>query len=203
MNCSPAAKSPSSSAMRSRHAHGAPSEGRAAIPVWPAPVLARALLDGGRAAPFRGDRQSSGRRAQQPHGLSQPARKRAAARGGTAASLTWAGGSATIGDQSCVALGRGAPHLRGAAARSSAWEGALAQSYPSRGPGRRRPPRAKGRCAGGARYDVEYRVVRPDGTVRVVHSQGDVTRDESGRIVRQFGVHAGHHGAAAGRGRSA
>jgi PAS domain S-box-containing protein len=42
--------------------------------------------------------------------------------------------------------------------------------------------------AGGARYDVEYRVVRPDGGVRVVHSQGDVTRDESGRPVRQFGV---------------
>jgi PAS domain S-box-containing protein len=41
---------------------------------------------------------------------------------------------------------------------------------------------------GEARYDVEYRVVRPDGTVRVVHSQGDVTRDESGRAVRQFGV---------------
>ncbi len=41
---------------------------------------------------------------------------------------------------------------------------------------------------GGPRYDVEYRVVRPDGMVRVVHSQGDVTRDESGRPVRQFGV---------------
>jgi len=41
--------------------------------------------------------------------------------------------------------------------------------------------------AGGPRYDVEYRVVRPDGTVRVVHSQGDVIRDESGRV-RQFGV---------------
>ena len=41
---------------------------------------------------------------------------------------------------------------------------------------------------GVARYDVEYRVVRPDGAVRVVHSQGDVIRDESGRAVRQFGV---------------
>src|SRR5262249_39390466 len=27
---------------------------------------------------------------------------------------------------------------------------------------------------GGPRYDVEYRVVRPDGTIRVVHSQGEV-----------------------------
>ncbi|HEV2717589.1 MAG TPA: PAS domain S-box protein, partial [Terriglobales bacterium] len=41
---------------------------------------------------------------------------------------------------------------------------------------------------GGARYDVEYRVVRPDGTERTVHSQGDVTWDESGRRLRQFGV---------------
>ena len=48
----------------------------------------------------------------------------------------------------------------------------------------------------GSRYDVEYRVVRPDGAVRVVHSQGDVTREESGRPVRQFGV-LGHHRTAA------
>ncbi len=41
---------------------------------------------------------------------------------------------------------------------------------------------------GGPRYDVEYRVVRPDGAVRVVHSQGDVTREESGRPILQFGV---------------
>ncbi len=37
------------------------------------------------------------------------------------------------------------------------------------------------------RYDVEYRVVRPDGEVRLVHSQGEVTRDESGRPRRMFG----------------
>jgi PAS domain S-box-containing protein len=41
---------------------------------------------------------------------------------------------------------------------------------------------------GGPRYDLEYRVVRPNGTLRVVHSQGDVTRDSSGRPLRQFGV---------------
>ena len=41
---------------------------------------------------------------------------------------------------------------------------------------------------GGPRYDVEYRVVRPDGTVRIVHSQGNVTWDDSGQPVRQFGV---------------
>ncbi len=41
---------------------------------------------------------------------------------------------------------------------------------------------------GGPRYDVEYRVVRPDGAVRIVHSQGDVTWDDSGRPLRQFGV---------------
>jgi len=41
---------------------------------------------------------------------------------------------------------------------------------------------------GGPRYDVEYRVARPDGEVRIVHSQGDVTRDESGRPQRIFGI---------------
>jgi PAS domain S-box-containing protein len=41
---------------------------------------------------------------------------------------------------------------------------------------------------GGPRYEVEYRVVRPDGTERMVHSQGDVAWDESGRPLRQFGV---------------
>ena len=41
---------------------------------------------------------------------------------------------------------------------------------------------------GGPRYDVEYRVVRPDGDLRIVHSQGDVTWDNSGRPLRQFGV---------------
>ncbi len=41
---------------------------------------------------------------------------------------------------------------------------------------------------GGPRYDVEYRVVRPTGEVRLVHSQGDITRDESGRPRRMFGT---------------
>jgi signal transduction histidine kinase len=41
---------------------------------------------------------------------------------------------------------------------------------------------------GGPRYDVEYRVVRPDGAVRIVHSRGDVTWDESGRPRRLFGT---------------
>src|SRR5205823_11893886 len=40
---------------------------------------------------------------------------------------------------------------------------------------------------GGPRYDVEYRVLRPNGEVRLVHSQGDITRDESGRPRRMFG----------------
>ncbi len=41
---------------------------------------------------------------------------------------------------------------------------------------------------GGPRYDVEYRVVRPSGEVRIVRSQGDVTWDESGRPRRMFGI---------------
>ncbi len=41
---------------------------------------------------------------------------------------------------------------------------------------------------GHPRYDVEFRVVRPSGEVRVVRTQGDVVRDESGRPVRVFGT---------------
>jgi PAS domain S-box-containing protein len=42
--------------------------------------------------------------------------------------------------------------------------------------------------AGGKRYDVEYRIVRPNGEVRIIHSQGDVTKDESDRPRRIFGT---------------
>jgi PAS domain S-box-containing protein len=41
---------------------------------------------------------------------------------------------------------------------------------------------------GGPRYDVDYRMVRPDGAVRVVHCKGEVTRDESNRPCRIFGT---------------
>src|SRR5713226_2488071 len=41
---------------------------------------------------------------------------------------------------------------------------------------------------GGRRYDVEYRVARPDGEVRFVRSEGDVVRDEAGRLLRVFGT---------------
>jgi len=40
---------------------------------------------------------------------------------------------------------------------------------------------------GGRRYDVEYRVIRPNGEARVVHSQGDIMRDDTGRPRRMFG----------------
>jgi PAS domain S-box-containing protein len=41
---------------------------------------------------------------------------------------------------------------------------------------------------GEAKYDLEYRVVRPNGEARTVHSVGDVIRDDSGRARRAFGV---------------
>jgi PAS domain S-box-containing protein len=40
----------------------------------------------------------------------------------------------------------------------------------------------------GSRYDLEYRVVRPNGEVRSVHSQGNVTRDASGQPRGMFGI---------------
>ena len=41
---------------------------------------------------------------------------------------------------------------------------------------------------GGARCEVEYRVVRPGGGIRFVHSMAEVTKDESGRPYRWFGT---------------
>ncbi|MBI3490738.1 MAG: PAS domain-containing protein [Acidobacteria bacterium] len=37
-------------------------------------------------------------------------------------------------------------------------------------------------------YDVEHRIVRPDGTVRWVHEQADIARDPQGRALRMVGV---------------
>ena len=41
---------------------------------------------------------------------------------------------------------------------------------------------------GDSRYDLEYRVVRPNGELRIVHSQGDLTRDASDRPRSMFGT---------------
>ena len=41
---------------------------------------------------------------------------------------------------------------------------------------------------GGARYDIEYRVFHPNGQVRIIHSQGDVTRSAGGVPRRIFGT---------------
>ena len=41
---------------------------------------------------------------------------------------------------------------------------------------------------GGTRYDIEYRVLRPAGELRVVHSTGDVKKDASGRPTLMFGT---------------
>jgi PAS domain S-box-containing protein len=42
--------------------------------------------------------------------------------------------------------------------------------------------------AGGPRYDVEYRIVWPNGEVHFIHSQGDVILDEAGQPRRMFGT---------------
>ncbi|MCU1267854.1 MAG: domain S-box-containing protein [Acidobacteria bacterium] len=53
---------------------------------------------------------------------------------------------------------------------------------------RPRQAEAMARLELGEHYDVEYRVVRPDGEVRLVHSHGDAIRDESGGQRRVFGT---------------
>ena len=41
---------------------------------------------------------------------------------------------------------------------------------------------------GASRYDLEYRVFRPDGELRIVHSQGDLRRDASSASRSMFGT---------------
>jgi PAS domain S-box-containing protein len=50
-----------------------------------------------------------------------------------------------------------------------------------------RTARARAR-AGDSPYDVEYRILRPDGTERVVHSRAAITRTASGKPIRMIGV---------------
>ncbi len=40
----------------------------------------------------------------------------------------------------------------------------------------------------GVRYDVEFRIVRPDGNVRIAHEEGEVFRDASGTPLRMVGT---------------
>ncbi len=42
--------------------------------------------------------------------------------------------------------------------------------------------------SGEGRYEIEYRIVRPSGELRIVHSQGDLTKDASGRPCSMFGT---------------
>src|SRR5580704_11986693 len=46
----------------------------------------------------------------------------------------------------------------------------------------------KDALAGGPRYNVEYRILRPTGELRTVHSEGDVKRDASGCPYQMFGT---------------
>jgi PAS domain S-box-containing protein len=40
----------------------------------------------------------------------------------------------------------------------------------------------------GRHFNVKFRIIRPDGQVRFIHSEGDAIRDDSGQPVRAFGI---------------
>ena len=47
----------------------------------------------------------------------------------------------------------------------------------------------KTRCGPGNRYSIDHRIVRPDGTVRIVHEEADLMLDEvTGRPSRVVGT---------------
>jgi len=43
-------------------------------------------------------------------------------------------------------------------------------------------------AASGAPFDLDHRIVRPDGQVRTLHAQGHAIRDAKGRVVRMYGT---------------
>ncbi|MCA1940476.1 MAG: PAS domain S-box protein [Caenispirillum bisanense] len=67
-----------------------------------------------------------------------------------------------------------------------AYESAITRTHPH---DRHRVQAAITACIEQGRvYDIEHRVVWPDGTIRWVHGRGDVVRDADGRPVRMLGV---------------
>ena len=65
---------------------------------------------------------------------------------------------------------------------------APAEPRAPRGPGGGRPARSTGRSTITRRSRFEYRIVRPDGVVRILHGGGQVATDDSGRPLRVFGT---------------
>mgnify|MGYP003693670125 CR=1 FL=1 len=131
-----------------------------------APVLVPASLDTARRAAFPGDRPAAGRRSDQLIDVSQPGRKRAqAGRGPEPRARRLLGARHRYGSHHLV--GRNLPHLWAAPAGT---DPKLAQLPELVHPEDKQivVKAVAEALRGGPRYDVEYRVVRPNGEVRLV-----------------------------------
>ena len=173
--------------IQSHDRHGHLSQARQALHVRAAPVLVSASLDTAGRAAFPGDRPTAGRRSDQLIDVSQPGRKRAqAGRGPEPRARRLLGARHRYGSHHLV--GRNLPHLWAASPQERILN--LAQLPELVHPEDKQIviKAVAEALRGGPRYDVEYRVVRPNGEVRLVHSQGDVMWDESGRPRRMFGT---------------
>ncbi len=88
-------------------------------------------------------------------------------------------GRLTLSDEACRIYGRQPMELKH-------WRDRLNLAHPE---DRERVRRAtEAAIEGGVRFDVEFRVVRPDGMVRIVHSRADITQDTSTGRRRMFGM---------------
>ena len=167
--------------------HGPLPEGRSTVHVRSQPVRVPASLDTAGRAALPGDRPTAGRRPDQPLDVAHRARKRAPNWKRPSASRTSATGSTT--PRRIASPGRTKPIASlGCSRRAQILS--LAQLSELIHPEDQQimVQAVAEALRGGRRYDVEYRVVRPNGEVRIVHSQGDVMRDESGRPRRMFGT---------------
>ena len=93
-------------------------------------------------------------------------------------------GYITLSDEACRIFGL-PPH--GHMVDLAQWHGRWLQLiHPEDRP--RVAEAAQAALHGGAPYDVEYRIVHPSGEVRIIHSLGEVTTNQSGSPSRMFGT---------------
>ncbi|HRQ41526.1 MAG TPA: PAS domain S-box protein [Chloroflexota bacterium] len=93
--------------------------------------------------------------------------------------------SIALSDEACriFGLSLGKQHRHDLAQWHERWQELI---HPEDRPGAAQA--AEEALQGGPRYDVEYRIVRPNGEVRFIRSQGDVIWDDSGHLRRMFGT---------------
>ena len=151
--------------------HGGPSQGRSSVHARYAPVLVRARVDGTGGAPVPGDRPAARRRADEPDAFRslRESERRLEEAQRIAHVGYWDGtysGYTTVSAEACRIFGLELDE--GQTSLTQQHERLRELVHPEDRP--RTAQAAAIALNAGPRYDVEYRLVRPDGDMRIVHS---------------------------------